>query len=66
MTSANKQVLDRYVQALEERDIDAAMATYRGDAVLVSRGRIGRGPDYIRTVFEAQPWTRPWPSNRKG
>lgn len=50
MTSSARQTFEKHVAAVGDRDLDAIVASYAPDAVLVDSNRIGRGHDYIRAV----------------
>lgn len=50
MTHTAVQTVERHMAAIRSRDLDAIVATYAPDAVLVDTDRIGRGVDHIRAA----------------
>lgn len=51
MSNDTRQVYDAHLAALAAADLDAIVAGYDAEAVLASNAGIGRGHEYIRTVF---------------
>lgn len=50
--NTTKEVFDRHQQAFDAGNLDAIIADYATDAILItSRGRVARGPDAIREAF---------------
>ena len=50
MTRSALQAVEQHMDAIRDRDLDAIVATYAPDAVLVDTNRIGRGLDHIRSA----------------
>jgi ketosteroid isomerase-like protein len=51
MKSEALKVFEEHGRALAARDLDAVVAGYAEDAVMVDTDRIGRGHDHVRAVF---------------
>ena len=51
MTSTALQVFQQHLDALAARDLDAVVASYAPDAILVDTDRVGQGHEHIRAVF---------------
>jgi uncharacterized protein (TIGR02246 family) len=62
-----RAVVDRHFQAVRENDIEATMADYAEDAVIIAGGAVYRGADEIRSVMQGAfeglfvPGTYEWP-----
>ncbi|HEX6871218.1 MAG TPA: nuclear transport factor 2 family protein [Micromonosporaceae bacterium] len=53
MTSTPQEILTRHLQATIAEDLDAIVADYADDAVLLTPNGVTRGKDGIRKVFTA-------------
>lgn len=49
---SNEQLLDRHLGAFLQNDLDAVVADYAMDAVLVAPAAVYRGPQEIRVFFQ--------------
>jgi len=47
-----RAVVEHHLAALEEGDVDAVLADYVEESVLVTTGMVVRGLEHLRTLFE--------------
>jgi|SRR6516225_4857672 ketosteroid isomerase-like protein len=50
---STSEVLDRHLKSVAEHDVDRILSDYSSDAVLFAPSGARKGPDAIRSLFEA-------------
>jgi len=55
-TDETREVWEHHIDAWDARDLDAIMADYAGDSILINNNKVYRGIEEIRSVFEPLFW----------